>query len=116
MFDIIRNHTLQSSYMKEKIAQNSLRFVDLGSGDGRVVFKAARENLFAKSIGYEINPALHIFANFRRLITPQYWNSTSFYMRDIWKIQLNQYDVVAVYGLAVGKGVTAWIDCCFECF
>jgi len=100
MFDIIRNHTLQSSYMKEKIAQKSLNFVDLGSGDGRVVFRAARENLFNKSIGYEINPALHIFANFRRLITPQYWNSTSFYMRDIWKIKLNQYDVVAVYGLA----------------
>jgi len=100
MFDIIRNHTLQSSYMKEKIAQKSLNFVDLGSGDGRVVFRAARENIFAKSIGYEINPALHLFANFRRLITPQYWNSTSFYMRDIWKIQLYQYDVVAVYGLA----------------
>jgi len=100
MFDIIRNHTLQSSYMKEKIAQNTLNFVDLGSGDGRVVFRAARENLFAKSVGYEINPALHIFANFRRLTAPQYWNSTSFYMRDIWKIQLNQYDVVAVYGLA----------------
>lgn len=100
MFDIIRNHTLQSSYMKQKFAQNTLKFVDLGSGDGRVVFRAARENLFAKSIGYEINPALHLFANLRRLITPQYWNSTSFYMRDIWKIQLNQYDVVAVYGLA----------------
>jgi len=100
MFVLIRNHTLQSNYMKQKIAQNTLRFVDLGSGDGRVVFRAARENLFAKSIGYEINPALHILANLRRLITPQYWNSTSFYMRDIWKIQLNQYDVVAVYGLA----------------
>ena len=86
--------------MKQKISQKSLKFVDLGSGDGRVVFRAARENLFNKSIGYEINPALHIFANFRRFITPQYWNNTSFYMRDIWKIQLNQYDVVAVYGLA----------------
>ena len=33
-----------------------LTFVDLGSGDGRVVFRAAREGLFHKSIGYEINP------------------------------------------------------------
>ena len=52
MFDIIRNHTLQSSHMKQKIAQKSLKFVDLGSGDGRVVFRAARDNLFHKSIGY----------------------------------------------------------------
>jgi hypothetical protein len=35
---------------------NNLTFVDLGSGDGRVVFRAAREGLFHKSIGYEINP------------------------------------------------------------
>jgi len=35
---------------------NSLRFADLGSGDGTVVFRAAREGLFYKSVGYEINP------------------------------------------------------------
>jgi hypothetical protein len=33
-----------------------LTFVDLGSGDGRVVFRAAREGIFDKCIGYEINP------------------------------------------------------------
>ena len=37
-------------------ANKPLNFVDLGSGDGRVVFRAAREGLFTKSIGYEINP------------------------------------------------------------
>lgn len=37
-------------------AKKQLTFVDLGSGDGRVVFRAAREGLFHKSIGYEINP------------------------------------------------------------
>ena len=31
-------------------------FVDLGSGDGRLVFRAAREHLFRTCIGYEINP------------------------------------------------------------
>ena len=39
-------------------------FVDLGSGDGRVVFAAARQtHLFQKKcIGYEINPGmLHFF-------------------------------------------------------
>jgi hypothetical protein len=33
-----------------------LLFADLGSGDGRVVFRAAREEIFMKSVGYEINP------------------------------------------------------------
>ena len=98
MFDLIRNHMSHSQYMQHKRTQ--LRFVDLGSGDGRVVFRAAREGLFDKSVGYEINPALHIFANFRRLITPRYWTNTQFYMRDLWKIPLHQYDVVAVYGLS----------------
>lgn len=37
-------------------ADKTLTFVDLGSGDGRVVFRAAREGIFQKSIGYEINP------------------------------------------------------------
>ena len=98
MFDLIRNHVSHSQYMQHERTQ--LRFVDLGSGDGRVVFRAAREGLFDKSVGYEINPALHIFANFRRLITPRYWTNTQFYMRDLWKTPLHQYDVVAVYGLS----------------
>ena len=35
---------------------SNLTFVDLGSGDGRVVFRAAREGLFDNCVGYEINP------------------------------------------------------------
>ena len=77
-----------------------LTFVDLGSGDGRLVFKAARLGVFQKSIGYEINPVLHGFAQSRRLLqAPKYWSSTQFRLRDIWKVSLQQVDVVAVYGL-----------------
>ncbi|KAL7536830.1 hypothetical protein ACHAXR_007417 [Thalassiosira sp. AJA248-18] len=106
MFDLIRSHAMHrsakkySTMPKHTQQQSQLRFVDLGSGDGRVVFRAAREGIFHKSVGYEINPALHLFANLRKIITPRYWSTTNFYMRDLWKIQLHQYDVVAVYGLA----------------
>ncbi len=99
MFDRIRKHVSQSAYLQHKQATQSLHFVDLGSGDGRVVFRAAREGIFAKSIGYEINPALHIVANVRRILTPRYWSTTNFYMADLWKTKLHQYDVVAIYGL-----------------
>ena len=118
MFDRIRKHILVSSSQStsssslhrqqplQKQKQSSppqpppqLQFVDLGSGDGRIVFRAAREGLFAKCVGYEINPALHIVANLRRLVTPRYWSTTNFYMTDLWKTKLHQYDVVTVYGL-----------------
>ena len=91
MFDLIRRHVTTSP--------SSLNFVDLGSGDGRVVFRAAREGIFHKSVGYEINPALHMWVKFRQMITPKYWSSTKFYFGDLWNIKLHKYDVVAVYGL-----------------
>lgn len=54
MFSQLRR---EASVAKKVAAANkSLTFVDLGSGDGRVVFRAAREGIFKKSIGYEINP------------------------------------------------------------
>lgn len=47
----------QDSHIRKKLANKQpITFVDLGSGDGRVVFRAAREGIFDKSIGYEINP------------------------------------------------------------
>jgi hypothetical protein len=46
---------LRSEVKILKNKEQKLRFVDLGSGDGRVVFRAARERLFDESVGYEIN-------------------------------------------------------------
>ncbi|KAL3793266.1 hypothetical protein ACHAWO_001871 [Cyclotella atomus] len=95
MFDLIRIQIKQQSHPRR-----NLQFVDLGSGDGRVVFRAAREGLFHKSVGFEINPTLHLFAQARKLMSPKYWHTTRFQCGDLWKIQLSNYDVVAVYGLA----------------
>lgn len=95
MFDLIRMHINQAP------TKRNLKFVDLGSGDGRVVFRAAREGLFSTSVGYEINPTLHLFAQARKLLTPKYWGQTTqFKCGDLWNIQLQNYDCVAVYGLA----------------
>ena len=95
MFDLIRMQISQAP------TKRNLKFVDLGSGDGRVVFRAAREGLFRTSVGYEINPTLHLFAQSRKLLTPKYWGQTTqFHCGDLWNIQLQDYDCVAVYGLA----------------
>lgn len=100
MFDLIKRHVSTShNNNNASTKQSSLKFVDLGSGDGRVVFRAAREGIFQTSVGYEINPALHMWVKFRQLLTPKYWASTEFYLGDLWNIKLHNYDVVAVYGL-----------------
>jgi Histone methylation protein DOT1 len=93
--------------------QNDIVFVDLGSGDGRVVFRAAQEQLFTLCIGYEINPLLHLYALMQRLFrtmirrqtitsttaaTTNYNNDTEtqFYLRDLWNVNLSNANVVAV--------------------
>jgi len=122
MFDLIRKSQIQNQNIGRRIGNRdsiishdskselvnigaesqskNLKFVDIGSGDGRVVFRAAREGTFDVSVGYEINPTLHLFAQFRRLVTPKYWSTTRFYCRDLWNTPLNNYNVVTVYGLA----------------
>jgi len=87
--------------MQRQKQGHDLRFVDLGSGDGRVVFRAARENLFKASIGYELNPLLHVFASLQRVLRgPKTWATTSFYCRDLWNVDLRQNaNVVAVVSL-----------------
>lgn len=76
-------------------------FVDLGSGDGRVVFRAAREQLFTLCIGYEINPLLHLYALAQQFCYylirhPSSTTRTQFFLRDLWNVQLHNANVVAV--------------------
>ncbi len=58
MFHLIRQQPQIVRKLQRATAQKPvMKFVDLGSGDGRMVFRSAREkDLFGCSIGYEINP------------------------------------------------------------
>jgi hypothetical protein len=87
-----------NSHQQDKTSNTTgLRFVDLGSGDGRFVFRAAQEGLFDHCVGYEINPLLYLWSQAWRLVGgPRVWSTTSFYCRDIWKVDLRQANVVAV--------------------
>ncbi|KAL7578365.1 hypothetical protein ACA910_012768 [Epithemia clementina (nom. ined.)] len=97
MFRLLRS---EPSFQQRIASGKQLRFVDLGSGDGRLVFRAAQARIFALSSGYEINPLLHGIALTQKLLYgPHYWTSTSFIMKDIWKTDLRNTHVVAVYGL-----------------
>jgi hypothetical protein len=70
------------------------KIVDLGSGDGNLLFRSAR--LGASVTGYEINPFLVILTLLRTLFSP-YKKQVSIYWRDMWKANISDADVVFVY-------------------
>uniref|UniRef100_A0A023FV72 Methyltransferase domain-containing protein n=1 Tax=Amblyomma parvum TaxID=251391 RepID=A0A023FV72_AMBPA len=71
--------------------------VDLGSGDGRIVFEAAKLG-FTPSVGVELNPWLVAYSKIRALASgasprPQ------FVRTDLWKFSLAPFDNVVVFGV-----------------
>ncbi|XP_075445647.1 adenine nucleotide translocase lysine N-methyltransferase-like isoform X1 [Ascaphus truei] len=71
------------------------RLVDLGSGDGRLVFAAVSMGL--QSRGYELNPILVTYAK-----TQAWWrgisqNQATFVRQDIWTTDLSSYNNVTVF-------------------
>ncbi|OGD90469.1 hypothetical protein A2Z54_01915 [Candidatus Curtissbacteria bacterium RIFCSPHIGHO2_02_39_8] len=76
--------------------------VDLGSGDGRLIFAAARAG--AHAIGYEINPFLILLTQIKAILFHPRGESSShlggvFVKRqNLWKADLSIADVIFVYG------------------
>jgi len=82
--------------------------IDLGSGDGRLLFAAAQKG--ARAIGYEINPFLIIFTRIgarikgldhsRSVLRSSKAHSGSVIVKreNLWKANLKVADVVFVYG------------------
>jgi hypothetical protein len=100
-----------STSNREFSGDGRLKFVDLGSGDGRWVFRAAQDHpdLFRVSVGYEINPLLHLYASARRVLRGAFrWFSmrpssdaaphcsTELHRHDLWTVPLDDANVVAV--------------------
>lgn len=77
--------------------------VDLGCGDGRLLFAAAKLGAFA--IGYEVNPFLVLWARIKVYfglgsgISPaQVRDLIIVKRRDLWRADLSVADVIFVYG------------------
>ena len=71
-------------------------FIDLGSGDGRVVIAAAQAGYTAT--GIELNPvlvAMSYIAAWRAGVLP----SVRFRMQNFWSINLKDYDAVSIFGV-----------------
>lgn len=69
--------------------------VDLGSGDGRLLYKSAE--LGAYAIGYEINPFLIALTNVRRNLKGL-GNEILIKRQNLWRADLKIADVIFVYG------------------
>ena len=68
------------------------RFIDLGSGDGRLLVAAAKRG--ATAIGYEINPLLYVWS---KIVTWKHRKRVSIRLQSYWNTQLPEADVIYTF-------------------
>lgn len=73
------------------------RVIDLGSGDGRLLFAAAKRG--ATAHGIEINPIL-VWMTKRHIRQEGLESSVTVEWKDFWSADLSKYSVVMVFGIA----------------
>lgn len=71
-----------------------MKVYDLGSGEGRLLFLAAKNG--ATAIGLEINPLLVLFTYLKILLSP-YRKRVRVQWKNLWKADLRDADVVFIY-------------------
>lgn len=73
------------------------KFVDIGSGDGRICREAARLGIFSQVHGVELNYPLVLYS---RILS---WNQPNkgirFFHRDLWKFPIGDYDSICIFGV-----------------
>lgn len=78
------------------LAGRSGRLLDVGSGDGRIVFTAAK--LGFKADGVELNPWLVYYSRIAALLDPKCRNS-KFYRKNLWTFNLKPYENIVIFGV-----------------
>ncbi|KAM4028578.1 ATP synthase subunit C lysine N-methyltransferase-like isoform 2-T2 [Anomaloglossus baeobatrachus] len=71
-------------------------FVDIGSGDGRIVIAAAKKGF--QAVGYELNPWLVWYSRYKAWREGVHQN-TKFNISDLWKVSFSQYTNVVIFGV-----------------
>lgn len=75
-------------------AKKGKSFVDVGSGDGRIVIEAARKGLNA--YGIEINPLLVAISLWK--IKESKLKNARILLKDFWKQDFSNFDYVSIWG------------------
>lgn len=80
--------------MMELLDAKRGKFIDIGSGDGRIVIAAAR--LGMTSYGIEINPLLVLISGIK--LKKENLKNAHIILGDCWKHSFSEYDCVTVWG------------------
>lgn len=92
--------------------QNNQTIIDLGAGDGIVVFNAAQKamnkNLSTKFIAIDINPILVCIMNIRRLFHPNKKN-IHIVMGDFFKMDFNSLTLEPVNNIMFYLYISPWL-------
>lgn len=78
------------------LAGRSGRLLDVGSGDGRIVFTAAK--LGFKSDGVELNPWLVYYSRIAALLDSK-CRGSKFYRKNLWTFDLKPYENIVIFGV-----------------
>lgn len=81
------------SVLQKRRSKSSL--VDLGSGDGRIVFEAAKLG-FTPAVGVELNPWLVTYSRLKALFEKR---QARFIRSDLWKLTLAPFNNVVIFGV-----------------
>jgi len=76
--------------------QKTDTFVDLGSGDGRLVLEAYEQSQ-CKCVGYDISPIMMIMANTSRILRFPFAKEILFIPEDIFKVDISNATKVYCY-------------------
>jgi len=89
-----RIKSIDKFYKESKILKNykGKKFVDVGSGDGRVVFWADRNGF--KAYGVELNPFLTLISKFINIFRK---TNSKFINDNFYKHDFSDYDVIFLY-------------------
>ncbi|XP_077125581.1 ATP synthase subunit C lysine N-methyltransferase isoform X3 [Ranitomeya variabilis] len=87
---------LQMENIFKMLMFRSGTFVDLGSGDGRIVIAAAKKGF--QAVGYELNPWLVWYSRYNAWKEGVHQN-TKFHISDLWKVTFSQYTNVVIFGV-----------------
>lgn len=82
-----------------KHSKNGDKFLDIGSGDGRICRLAANLEIYAQVHGVELNSLLVYYSRLTSLARPSQSISAKYFHRDLWKFPLHNYESVCIFGV-----------------
>lgn len=88
--------TEQLAGVTRALSGRSGKLLDVGSGDGRIVFTATK--LGFRADGVELNPWLVYYSRIASLLNSEY-RGAKFYRRNLWTFDMKPYNNVVIFGV-----------------